>query len=120
MTEEYSGQYSRKFGLNAASCGFGSSISETLDIVEAGLRRLGITSDRAPCRISGAIRITQDMPPVQDVTPAMVERMVALTQEGLTQKQIAEQLGCSQSAVCKNLRKIGIGLRLQRQRQVAA
>lgn len=96
------------------STGHRSSISETLDIVERGFERLGIP-------LNGLVKMTgiapckaKDPKPYADVTPAMLMRMVALTQKGLRQAEIASELGCSQSAVSKNLTRLGIRQRAHR------
>lgn len=92
-----------------------SSIHETLAIVERGLRRLGIDPDAPWTPIS--LRTMDDSDAVREkfkedavrrrgsynLSEHQVARMVQLNRQGMTQSQIAQEIGCSQSAVSKNL-----------------
>jgi hypothetical protein len=76
-------------------------------LIERGLKRLGITDDCGPARVHRQIRIVQDTPPGKDITPVMIGDMIRLTSLGYSQAEIARQVGCSQSAVSKNLARLG-------------
>jgi DNA-binding NarL/FixJ family response regulator len=103
--------------MNIASYGHGSSISETLDIVERGLRRLGITGYTArPVRLASGIECENKRP--KPITPEDVTLMRHLTAEGVNQAEIARRIGCTQSTVSKTLTRLGICQRRGRKQRV--
>ena len=85
-----------------------SSISETLDIVERGLRRLGITGPAARPISSLGIRIEVENKRPKAITAEDVDLMRDLTKQGVNQAEIARRVGCTQSTVSKTLNRIGI------------
>lgn len=91
-----------------------STISETLDIVERGLRRLGISNETLRAPSPAALRVVEDVKPYAEVTPEMIGEMIRLSGLRLRQAEIARVLGCSQSAVSKHLTRLGIRQRAGR------
>jgi DNA-binding transcriptional LysR family regulator len=88
-----------------------STISETLNIVDNGLRRLGITGNGLPAnlaKLANLVARTVDRPPNTVLSVASIDRMVELRARGCSQYEIAQALGITQSAVSKRLRQHGI------------
>jgi DNA invertase Pin-like site-specific DNA recombinase len=89
-----------------STLGSESSISETLAIVAAGMRRLGITGGTFQ-PVTGIPRPKADLMPHRRITPEMVARMVQLRETGKSQNEIAREIGVNQASVSKWLIRAG-------------
>jgi predicted DNA-binding protein (UPF0251 family) len=99
----------------------GDTLASCLGVFNRGLRRLGITDEMLQAPPSPAtIRIVEDQPPAKDITPEKIQEMVRLSRQNLSQAEIARRIGCSQSAVSKNLTRLGIRQRPPRRLEVQA
>lgn len=86
-------------------------VADCLDIIERGMRRLGITPGPVAIGIGAASHLVKAPDPERQcapITPAQDAEIIRLTRQGKTQAEVAAIVGCSQGAVSKRLLRMGV------------
>lgn len=100
----------------------GDTVQNCLDIIERGMRRLGINPNAPMTRMAARTLSDPHVADEQEKAKAralykrggyelsehQVARMAELAAGGKTQAEIALEIGCTQSTVAKRLNRLGI------------